>query len=97
MRKIFGSRIISRLSSKFGGIEWPAHSPDLNPLDYSFWSQAMSRVWKEKPTTLENLTLVVEEFFESCSEELIRKTVENVLIRAELCIKNKGGHFEHKM
>ena len=97
LRETFGERIISRLASKFGGVEWPSHSPDLNPLDYSFWSQAMSKVWKAKCETIEELVSVVEEFFSNCDEDLVRKTVSNILKRAKLCVQEKGGHFDHKM
>ena len=97
LKKVFGDKIISRFASKFGGIEWPSHSPDLNPLDYSFWSQAQREVWKNKPDTIEDLKLIVEEFFESLDQEKVRKTVSNILKRAQLCVEEKGGHFEHKL
>ena len=45
LREIFGERIISR----FANVNWPSHSPDLNPLDFSFWGQAMNKVWEAKP------------------------------------------------
>ena len=46
LKRIFGNRIISRLSNIVEVPPWPAHSPDLNPLDFSFWSQAMQKVWE---------------------------------------------------
>ena len=97
LKRIFGTKIISRFASKFGGVEWPSHSPDLNPLDYSFWSQAQSIVYKKKPETIEELTWIVEEFFGNLDEENIRKTVANLLKRAQLCVQERGGHFEHKL
>ena len=60
LKNVFGTRIISRLASKFGGVEWPSHSPDLNPLDFSFWGQAMAKAWKDKPESIEELTNSVE-------------------------------------
>ena len=54
-------------------------NPDLNPLDYSFWSQAMAKVWKDQPKSIEELVFVVEEFFASCTEDFVKKVVENVL------------------
>ena len=95
LKNVFGTRIISRLASKFGGVEWPSHSPDLNPLDFSFWGQAMAKVWKDKPESIEELTNSVEEFFANCDEDIVRKIVANVLKRAKLCVQEKGGHFEH--
>ena len=36
----FRSRVISRKAE----VEWPPYSPDLNPLDYIFWSYPMIHV-----------------------------------------------------
>ena len=44
-----------------------------------------------------NLKILVEVFFESLDEELIRKTVANILKRARICLQQNGGHFEHRM
>ena len=93
LKKHFGARIISKRSA----IEWPARSPDLNPLDYSFWGMAMKKVWEENPKTLDDLKTVVEDFFSSLPEDLVRRTVANIRKRAELCVKNNGGHFESEL
>ena len=90
LKKIFGNRLISRRAE----VEWPAHSPDLNPLDYTFWGQAMAKVWAEKPKTIDELKAVVENYFASLSEDFVKKCVSNIRKRAELCIQQKGGHFE---
>ena len=71
LRQIFGDRIISR----FAKIVWPAHSPDLNPLDFTFWGQAMAKVWEAKPSTIPQLKAVVEAFFESLSRDFVKKNV----------------------
>ena len=93
LKEIFGNRIISKRSE----IEWPARSPDLNPLDYSFWGMAMKEVWDKNPKTIPELMEVVENFFSNLSEDLVRRTVANILKRAEKCRKNKGGHFENEL
>ena len=91
LREIFGERIISR----FANVTWPAHSPDLNPLDFSFWGQAMSKVWEAKPQTINELKVVVENFFSNLSKDYTNKCVFNIKKRAQLCINQNGGHFEH--
>ena len=91
LKSIFGNRIISRTAE----VEWPSRSPDLNPLDYSFWGQAMKAVWDAKPATIDELVTVVEDFFENIPEDSVRKTVANIIKRAELCVSQSGGHFEH--
>ena len=64
LRQIFGDRIISR----FAKIVWPAHSPD-----FTFWGQAMAKVWEAKPSTIPQLKAVVEAFFESLSRDFVKK------------------------
>ena len=98
LQKNFGNKIISRQlkGCEISGVpEWPAHSPDLNPLDYTFWGQAMQKVWELKPSTIKELKATVENFFENLSQDLIKFFVENIKKRTKLCVKQKGGHFEH--
>ena len=93
LRRVFGNRLISRNAD----IAWPAHSPDLNPLDYSFWGQAMAEVYKRQPETIAELCEIVENFASSLSEDQVRKMVSNVRKRAEKCVEVNDDHFEHIM
>ena len=94
---IFGNRVISNKVEERHGVPWPAKSPDLNPLDYAFWGMAMQRVYKDNPQTIDGLKECVENFFMSLPQETIRKSVANLLKRAELGVKNKGSHFESEL
>ena len=47
----FDARIISRRSA----IPWPAHSPDLTPLDFFLWGELKSRVYESEPESLDDL------------------------------------------
>ncbi|XP_056642215.1 uncharacterized protein LOC130448740 [Diorhabda sublineata] len=40
---------------------WPPRGPDLNPLDFSIWSQMKALVYKEKITSLPQLRRKIEE------------------------------------
>ena len=91
LKGIFGDRIISNNFET----KWPSRSPDLNPLDYSFWGMAMKEVWDKHPKSIDELKTVVETFFSSLSEDLVRRTVANILKRAELCI-NMTENFSLK-
>ena len=90
LKTIFGNRIISRNAD----VPWPSRSPHLNPLDNSFWGQAMKAVWDAKPATIETLFNVVEHFFQNVPKDAVKKTVANIRKRAQLCVSQKGGHFE---
>ena len=95
LKSIFKDRIISRFSKSDTMPEWSAHSPDLNPLDYTFWGQAMAKVWEAKPTSKQELKNVVEQFFSSLSPDFVKKCTLNIRKRAQLCVQQKGGHIEH--
>jgi len=86
----FGDRIISRRSA----IEWPAYSPDLNVLDYWFWSFAMIHVRRAKPESLDELKAVVEDVAATATTEMIRNAVANLRRRCRACVMADGGHFE---
>ena len=78
LRSKFGDTIVSRNSTHI----WPPYSPDLSPLDFSFWSLAMSEVTWVKPDTLRELKGVVEDFVFNMEEKLVRKNCRNVKERA---------------
>ena len=50
----FNTRVIGLNYPKFAkdGLEWPPYSPDLNPLDFFFWSYLKDKVYKNNPKTL---------------------------------------------
>ena len=89
----FGDRIISRRTTH----HWPPYSPELSPLDFSFWSQAMAHIIRCEPCSLSELKTIVEDFADNMSEEDIRKMVRHTKKRAELCRDHFGGHFEHML
>ena len=89
----FHGRVISRRTEH----PWPAHSPDLNPLDFHFWSAAQKKVFAEKPSSINSLVQCVKDFAEDYSEETVKNVCKNVLKRARLCIQAGGGHFQQLM
>lgn len=91
LRSKFGDRIVSRGSAH----HWPAYSPDLSCLDFSFWPQALDHVVETEPQTIKDLKKVVENFAASISEEQLRKMARHTRRRAELCVAAAGGYFEH--
>ena len=75
---------------------WPPYSPDLNPLDFSFWSQAMAHVVRCQPATLDDLKNVVNDFALNFDPEKARSMAIHARYRCELCRAQQGGHFETK-
>ena len=80
--KKFNGRVISRGTP----ISWPAHSPDLNPLDFHFWGEAQRHVYKEQPKSIEDLIQCVKAFAATYATSIINKVADNVLKRAALCL-----------
>ena len=74
----------------FSDIFWPK-------INIFVWSRFLSEIYAKQPKTLKEIVKIVEDFAQNMSYEQVRKMVENVLKRAELCLKEKGSHFEHKM
>ena len=89
LKSKFGGQIISRRSQYL----WPACSPDLSPLDFSFWSQAVAYVVKESPATVEALKETVEAFAASLTEGQLRRMARHTRRRAVLCAAVGGGYF----
>lgn len=86
----FRGRVISRKAE----IEWPPYSPDLNVLDYFFWSYAMIQVRRRKPATIDELKETVEDIARTVPEQMIRDAVGNIRKRCDACELAEGGHFE---
>ena len=77
--------------------EWPPNSPDLNPLDFSIWGVMLDKYDKlsAKPKTTAELKLVLQQIWDSLSQEFIQKTVLAFRKRVQACVRSDGGHFEH--
>ena len=64
-KRQFEDRMISRNSIR--GRDWPARSPDLNPLDFFLWGYLKSQVYKPWPNSLDDLESE-EEWWATCSQ-----------------------------
>ena len=82
--KKFNHRVISRGTP----VAWPAHSPDLNPLDFHLRGVAQQHVYRKQPDNIEALIQRVSAW--------MRVSIsENVLKRAKQCSDVNGDHFQH--
>ncbi len=85
-------RLISRNSDD---VTWPPRSPDLNPLDYFFWGVCEAQVFENKPQSIDELKEIVTEASQSIEYDVIMSVTANLRRRAELCLQENGGFFEH--
>lgn len=63
LQKMFPNRLISRGTS-FG---WPGYSPDLSPVDYSFWGYIKGAVCGRRHSDIDSLKTAITNFVATCS------------------------------
>jgi len=83
---------------KNGGIEWPANSPDLTPLDSFLWGYLKDEVYKERSRTLEDLNIKITNAINTLNQEkshFIVNSIDKLNDDYRKCINNNGGHIEH--
>ena len=88
LEEFFADRIISK------GL-WPPRSPDLNPLDFYLWGSLKGKVYRNRPRTLAELKAAITDEVNQISEEELGAVMDNLLKRIDVCIKEKGAHFQH--
>ncbi|XP_066153268.1 uncharacterized protein [Euwallacea fornicatus] len=74
---------------------WPPRSPDLTCLDFYFWGRIKDLVYKESPTTKNNMKVRIKNAILSLSKHEIERCVNSTLPRIRRCIERDGKHFEH--
>lgn len=89
LRRKFPGRVVS----KNGDIDWPPRSPDLTAPDFFLWGFLKSKVYANKPKTIEELKDNIQAEMAAISPEMLENVMENAKKRAHYCIKNKGGHL----
>ena len=77
--------------------DWPPHSPDLNPLDYSIWSSLANKVFKVKIRDVDHLCERLGEAWDAISQEEIDRVISSFRTRVRACINANGRRFEYKL
>ena len=90
LKKLFPGRLMS----KSGDLDWPPRSPDLTPPDFFLWGYLKSKVYVNKPRTLEDLKDNIREEIAAIPAEMLAKTMENAAKRAQYAINARGGHLK---
>ncbi|VDL82626.1 unnamed protein product [Nippostrongylus brasiliensis] len=84
----------SNFQDFISALQWPSHSPDLNPMDYAIWSILKSKACATYHKDIATLLRALEKAWEEIDEEVLRAAVEAFPERLKACIRAKGGHFE---
>jgi hypothetical protein len=77
-------------------LEWPAQSPDLNPIEH-LWSHLKRKLaeYPEPPEGILQLWERVEEVWEAIPVEVCRNLIESMPRRVEALYKAKGGYTKY--
>ncbi|KOC63955.1 hypothetical protein WH47_01270, partial [Habropoda laboriosa] len=78
-----------------GKFLWLSRSPDLTPLDYFLWSTLKDMVYREPPTTPENMKERIREACSMLATETIQSAVSSLINRLHQYINVNGHHFKH--
>ena len=76
--------------------EWPARSPDLNPLDFFLWGYLKARVYRTPPASPQDLENRIRAEVRALRRRrgMIRRGVRDMESRARRCINRQGRHIE---
>ena len=85
----FGARVLSRNSIQ--GRDWPARSPDLNPLDYFLWGYLKSKVYSPWPRNLDDLETNITREVRNLQPAMITRAIMEIKVRAQKCLNARGG------
>lgn len=77
-------------------IEWPAKSPDLNPIEH-IWDMIKKKVRArdDVPQTLAELEAVVQEEWENIPEDVIKHFIRGMPRRIEAVLRARGGNTRY--
>lgn len=83
-------------SRKIQTLDWPAISPDLNPVE-NMWSLLSANVFANgrQFSTVKSLKMVIEEEWRKISPEYIHSLINSMPRRLEEVINNGGGHTSY--
>lgn len=75
-------------------IEWPPHSPDLNPLDF-LMGYLKDRVYSPPPQDTTALKMSIRREIRLITVDSCKNVIRNFRDRMRLLTEKQGGHLEH--
>jgi len=90
VRNTFPGHLISR----FGDVPWPPRSPDPSTCGFVFfWGYLKSRVYAQKPRTLNDLKEAIRQEIRPMDHPLLARVMDDFKERLENCIHSDGRHL----
>ena len=96
VREYLNGRFREKWIGRGGPIQWPARSPDLNPLDFFLWGHLKNKVYKQEHNDVESLR---NQIIIKCNEIKTNNAClinirRSLISRVQKCIEVNGSHFE---
>jgi hypothetical protein len=77
---------------RFGDVEWPPRPPDLSACDFFMWGY-LKEVCANRPHTIQELKDCIREEIQGIPVNILRRILDNVRQRAEICLTSNGAHL----
>lgn len=88
LEAFFGDRLISKNL-------WPPRSPDLTIPDFFLWGYLKDKVYEGDPQTIDDLKIAITQRIQEITPSMLKRVSKNMRKRVQLCLQERGGHFEH--
>ena len=88
----FNNRVLAM--STIRGFDWPARSPDLNPLDFCVWGVLKEKVFKPRPQSMEELKDRIRCEVSRLDRNMLKRACQDVRNRCERLITTGGSFIE---
>jgi len=79
LREQFGEQLILR----FKPANWPPRSCDITPLDFFLWGYVKSKVYMNKPATIEELKANITRVIRQIPLKMLERVIENWKLRMD--------------
>ena len=88
LEDFFGDRFISKNL-------WPPRYPDLTIPDFFLREYLKDKVFEGNPQTIGNLKISVIQRIQEITPSMLKHVSKNMRKQVQLCLQERGGHFEH--